>query len=151
MTEIYATIKKVFRSTPRFSAGVMRLSKKTVREPTHCRPFGPLEEETFKAFGLIREGDVMILRGEWIDDPTYDHQFCVKSYEHDRFNDADGIVRFFADHRGMDGIGEVRAKKLVDKYGVDGVASVLCDDPEAFANAAGVSVDRAKKIREVWM
>lgn len=152
MVELRVTVKKTHRSTPRFSAGTMYIHGRDTTPPLcGCRPSGHFPTESFKAFDQISVGDVLVVNGVWEDDSRWGHQFKIVSFRHDLPLDTAGLVRFIADHPAMVGIGEIRARRVVDVVGAENFAHVLVEEPQRIADAAGIKLERVLNARTAWL
>ena len=84
------------------------------------------EEEAFTIVGNIPQasaGKSYLIRGGFIEHPTYGEQFKVKIFEEQMPSTADGI-RAFLSSGAMKGIGKKTAKAIVDTFGEDTLRNI---------------------------
>lgn len=60
--------------------------------------------------------------------------------------DVDGIARYLVDCGKGNGIGPAKARKLVDRFGVDDVLETCRTNPELVATVASIDVDAAQRL-----
>jgi exodeoxyribonuclease V alpha subunit len=135
-TKVSGTIEKVFYANPDFSAGKLRRSAD-----------GQLVVFAGKLYA--KEGQRIVLFGNWKEHDKYGRQFHVKYIEHDLDLDANGLVNYLAKHPDIKGIGPVKARRLVDAFG-DNFEKTLLNNPEKFAKAGKVSMDAVKLLQNEW-
>jgi exodeoxyribonuclease V alpha subunit len=80
--------------------------------------------------GAIAEGDLLRFLGSYTEHPKYGRQFAAATWGPPTVGDRRGTIKYLADL--CDGIGQAKAKLLVDAYGVHAVA-VLRDQPARVA------------------
>ena len=90
------------------------------------------------------EGMYIIATGEFVHHPQYDIQFKFTEYEIKLPDDADGIERYLGSGI-IKGIGEVTAKRIVQKFGTD-TLRIMEEEPERLAEIKGISLNKAQKI-----
>ena len=90
------------------------------------------------------EGMYIIATGEFVHHPQYDIQFRFTEYEIKLPDDADGIERYLGSGI-IKGIGEVTAKRIVQKFGTD-TLRIMEEEPERLAEIKGISLNKAQKI-----
>ncbi|OGV47610.1 MAG: AAA family ATPase [Lentisphaerae bacterium GWF2_44_16] len=129
------TIEKVFYARPDFSAG--KLKTPSGHMIIFCGKF------------YAKEGQLVVLFGNWIDHNKYGRQFVVKYIEHDLEMDNEGLINYLANHPDIKGIGPVKARLLVDAFG-NRFESTLLNGPEEFSKAGKVSMDTVKLLQKEW-
>jgi exodeoxyribonuclease V alpha subunit len=133
---IRGSIQVVFYAGPQFSAG--RLISESGDEATFAGKF------------FARQGDSVILNGQWVTHPRYGRQLQVESLEYDLDLDSDGLARYLANHPEMKGIGPVKARLIAEAFGRD-FDRVVAGEPERVAEAARIPLEAALQIRAVWL
>jgi exodeoxyribonuclease V alpha subunit len=133
--KISGTIEKVFYANPDFSAGKLRTQSGL--------------KIVFAGNLYAREGEHVVLFGNWNEHGKYGRQFQVKHIEHNLDLDADGLVNYLANHPDIKGIGPVKARLLVDAFG-DNFETALMNEPEKFSKAGKVSIDSVKLLQKEW-
>ncbi len=94
----------------------------------------------------VGEGDPLILRGEYNEHPVYGKEFLVKDFEFDQEAKEESIVRFISSNR-MKGIGEKKARKIVEKFGEDTI-NILKNSPDKLLEINGIGENNIKMIKE---
>ena len=108
---------------------------------------------------LLSEGESVVFRGIWVNDPKHGRQFKFQSYESVLPSSIEGVKRFLAS-KYMKGIGEVLSARIVEAFGKDTI-KVLDETPELLYKVDGIVKKKAdavlagwathKKIREVMI
>uniref|UniRef100_A0A6M3JBK9 Putative ATPase domain containing protein n=1 Tax=viral metagenome TaxID=1070528 RepID=A0A6M3JBK9_9ZZZZ len=96
-----------------------------------------------------REGDVLDLEGEWVDDPKWGRQFKAEAARYHQALDPAGLRLYLAKSDAFAGIGPRRAAKIVDEIGADQFEAVLRDDPARFV-ALGVPEGVVGALSQEW-
>ncbi len=94
----------------------------------------------------VGEGDPLILRGEYNEHPVYGKEFLVKDFEFDQEAKEESIVRFISSNR-IKGIGEKKARKIVEKFGEDTI-NILKNSPDKLLEINGIGKNNIKMIKE---
>jgi len=97
-------------------------------------------------------GVTMTLYGELVTDPKWGQQIKVTSGQVDLTFTAQGLIDYLTDENKFEHIGPVRARALVDEFGVDGFQK-RAEDPSRhmdFAKINGVTAETAKGIHDHW-
>jgi exodeoxyribonuclease V alpha subunit len=131
---IRGQIARLFFSGPGFSAGLLRTDDGEIR---FAGPFA------------LRENDFVVFIGHYEKHATYGLQLKVDKYEPDMKLDADGLIRFLALSKPFKGIGIIRARELVARFG-DNFDHVVMNEPERLVEIKGVTLEVAKGLREEW-
>lgn len=88
-------------------------------------------------FATIREGEYLLIKGEWTEHPRYGMQFQMQSYDVQQPEDKDATFRYLASGA-IKGIGSAMAKKIVDEFGDDSFR-ILEEEPLKLAQIKGIS------------
>ena len=94
------------------------------------------------------EGMFISAEGEYVHHPQYDIQFKFTSCEIRFPEDINGIEKYLASGI-VKGIGEVTAKRLIQKFGTD-ILRIMDEEPERLAEIKGISMAKARKIAESY-
>lgn len=132
--EITGTITKVYYSSPTFTAGRLRQQ-------------GEFTETPFAGHVFVQEGDTVTLQGKFIDHPKYGQQFEALDIVYKADVTQAGLAAWLT--RNADGIGFVRARKLVEHF-KESFEYKLLTSPEEVAAVAGVVVSKIGKLAEQW-
>ncbi|MFA5561038.1 MAG: ATP-dependent RecD-like DNA helicase [Eubacteriales bacterium] len=109
------------------------------------------EDELVTAVGilpLVREGESVVLYGEWSFHPSYGPQFAVQSYERSLPTDQDQMVKYLASGA-IKGIGPVTAYKIVSRFG-ESSFDVIQNHPQWLADIPGITKKKAAEISRVF-
>jgi len=96
----------------------------------------------------IQPGESIIGRGEWVNDKRFGLQFSIKAYELIRPTTREGILQLLSSGF-ISGIGESRAKKIVEKFG-DETLMIMEREPQRLLEVSGIGKKRLKMIIEKW-
>jgi exodeoxyribonuclease V alpha subunit len=133
---IRGRIERVYYAGPKFSAG--RLLTATG------------EEIQFAGNLFAQQSQPVVLLGAWTTHPKYGRQFKVDGMAYDLELDPEGLIHYLANHPQIKGIGPVKARIIVEKFG-DAFEKTLIDNPESIAKAARLSIDIAKQLKDEWL
>ncbi len=97
-------------------------------------------------FPVIGEGENLLVRGDYIEHPTYGHQLKVASYDVVAPADELSMERYLGSGA-IKGIGPKLAARIVKKFGAD-TFNVIEDQPERLAEVKGISIARAMEISD---
>lgn len=97
----------------------------------------------------VVEDDMVVFEGKY-ENSKYGLQLKVTQYRPDMRLDSVGLVRFLSTCKKFKGIGEVRARELVDRFG-EGFDEVVTHAPERLCEVRGVTPEIASGIREEWL
>ena len=95
-------------------------------------------------FRYVDDGEYLELDGEFVFHPSYGEQFKVSNYRNIVPQDVVSIERFLGSGA-IKGIGEVTAKRIVQKFGED-TLRILDEEPERLAEIKGISAHKAQEI-----
>lgn len=102
--------------------------------------------------GRLARGLEYEFHGEWTVHPKYGRQFKVATFRQLKPRNPKDVVKYLA-HIGK-GIGEARAKALVNRWGAENVIEILREDPDRIAEeekgSASWVYEASDSIREVY-
>lgn len=96
----------------------------------------------------LGEGEAAEFTGRWVDDPKYGRQMRVEQVTPIQPNSLEGIRRYLASGI-VKGIGEGRARRIVDHFGIN-TLDVLNRDPKRLHEVPGIKPNLADKIAQAW-
>ncbi|HEY8422473.1 MAG TPA: ATP-dependent RecD-like DNA helicase [Thermoclostridium sp.] len=94
-------------------------------------------------------GETIIVNGNWTVHQDYGKQLKVESYERALPTTTDSIFKYLASGI-IKGIGEVTAKKIVDRFG-DDTLRILQFEPLRLSEIKGISEEKALRIGQAFM
>ena len=97
-------------------------------------------------FPTVGEGENLLLRGQYIDHPTYGRQFKAISYEAVAPADELSMERYLGSGA-IRGIGPKLAARIVKKFGAD-TFRLIEEEPERLAEVKGISLNKAMEISD---
>lgn len=95
-------------------------------------------------FPSVSQGENLLVKGEFVDHPTYGVQFKVESYTVKEPEDAQAIERYLASGV-IPGIGPALAKRIVKKFKLD-TFRIMEEEPERLAEIKGISLRKAQDV-----
>jgi exodeoxyribonuclease V alpha subunit len=107
------------------------------------------EEEELTCIGTfsdIAEGENIEATGEYVEHPTYGHQFKVSSFEEKAPEDAVAIERYLGSGA-IKGIGIAMAARIVRRFKED-TFRIIEEEPERLAEIKGISQRKAMEIAD---
>ena len=90
---VRGTIEKLFHSSPKFSAGRLRVDA--------------WQTVSFAGSLMVRVHDAVILHGRWETHAKYGQQLKVSRFEFDQKPSAEGLAQYLANHAALKGIGPI--------------------------------------------
>ena len=96
----------------------------------------------------LSEGETVVLKGYWADDPKYGHQFRFTGYESVIPSSVEGIKNFLSSSY-IKGIGGKRAESIVNTFGKDTI-NVLENNPSRLKEVPGLSPKLIKSVMAGW-
>lgn len=100
-------------------------------------------------FPPLREGESLLLRGEWTVHPRYGRQFMVKECETVTPTSRKGLERFLASGL-IKGVGSHTATLLVKHFGLD-VLDVISTNPSRLTEVSGIGLKKASTIHQSYL
>lgn len=128
-------VETLFFSSPAFSAGRLKTADKS--------------SAMFAGKICVREGDPIVLHGQWGTHAKYGRQFQAEWFEYDSAPPAEGLAQYLAGHPALKGIGPVKARRIAEKYAA-GFDRALAERPEEIARAAGVPLSTIETLAAEW-
>lgn len=109
------------------------------------------EEETTVVGYLpfVKRGETLKLEGDFVEHKDYGRQFKIKTFERIMPETLGAIEKYLAGGN-IKGIGEVTAKRIVDKFG-ENTVNILRNDYEKLAEVKGITLSKAKEISESFV
>jgi exodeoxyribonuclease V alpha subunit len=93
-------------------------------------------------------GEILKMKGEWVNHPQYGEQFKVVQYKTTVPASVYGIEKYLGSGL-IKGIGPVMAKRMVKKFGEE-TLNVIEDDIEKLAEVDGIGEKRIGMIKKAW-
>lgn len=94
----------------------------------------------------VEESDNLIVRGDYVEHPTYGRQFKAQSFKITMPSDIAGIEHYLASGS-IKGIGKVTAKRIVAAFGED-TFRIMEEEPEKLSKIKGISLSKAMDIAD---
>lgn len=94
------------------------------------------------------EGDTVLVSGHWATHPTYGRQLRVKDLEITAPADASGVIAWLVSR--VPHLGQARASKLVERYGVEGIWQRLEGGSEDLLEVKGITRARLEEITKAY-
>ncbi|NLM11635.1 MAG: ATP-dependent RecD-like DNA helicase [Clostridiaceae bacterium] len=94
-------------------------------------------------------GETIIVNGNWTVHQDYGEQLKVETYERSLPTTTDSIFKYLSSGI-IKGIGEITAKKIIDKFGND-TLRVLQFEPLRLSEIKGISAEKALRIGQAFM
>ena len=109
------------------------------------------EEETTVVGYLpfVKRGETLKLEGDFVEHKDYGRQFKIKTFER-IMPETLGAIEKYLSGGNIKGIGEVTAKRIVDKFG-ENTVNILRNDYEKLAEVKGITLSKAKEISESFV
>jgi len=93
-------------------------------------------------------GGQYIFVGDFVNHPKFGDQFKAEFYFADEPKTEEGLKMFLMDK--LPNIGDVRARNIIEKFGIDGTTEVLNNDIEQLLQINGITERRLPPIKEAW-
>ncbi|MBR5636060.1 MAG: ATP-dependent RecD-like DNA helicase [Pseudobutyrivibrio sp.] len=97
-------------------------------------------------FPAVGEGENLLLRGDYVDHPTYGKQFKATSYEAVAPTDVASMERYLGSGA-IRGIGPKLAARIIKKFD-DDTFRIIEEEPERLAEVKGISLNKAMEISD---
>ena len=113
--------------------------------------FDTEEEETTIVGYLpfVKKGDSLKVEGDFVEHKEYGRQFKIITFEKIMPQTAEAIQKYLASGN-IKGIGEITAKRIVDKFGEE-TTNILKNDYEKLAQIKGITLAKAQEISESFI
>lgn len=134
--QIRGRIEKVYYAGPKFSAGRLLSQQR--------------EEIQFAGNLFAKENQPVALLGRWVNHPKYGRQFKVEAMQHDLELNKEGLIHYLANHPDIKGIGPVKARLIVEKFG-DNFEETLINEPEKIASTIKLTKESLNQLRDEWL
>jgi exodeoxyribonuclease V alpha subunit len=96
----------------------------------------------------VHVGELLIVEGEWENDPRYGQQLHVTSFTQKLPASREGIIRYLSSGL-IKGIGPKKAKLIVDHFGEQTLA-ILEQQPERLSEVKGIGAKERAQIEKAW-
>lgn len=109
------------------------------------------EGKLITAVGLlsvVEPGEQLVLRGGWVNHPTFGSQFKVESFERKLPKNAADMLRYLSGGT-IKGIGPATAQKIVDRFG-DKTFEIMETQPARLSEIRGISAEKADEIGKAF-
>ncbi len=113
--------------------------------------FDTEEEETTIVGYLpfVKKGDSLKVEGDFVEHKEYGRQFKIITFEKIMPQTAEAIQKYLASGN-IKGIGEITAKRIVDKFGEE-TTNILKNDYEKLVQIKGITLAKAQEISESFI
>ena len=92
------------------------------------------------------KGDHVEARGKWSEDPKWGRRFKAQTITRVLGDDDRGAIAWLSSR--LPGLGEVRARELVKRFGIPELYRVIEREPELLTEVRGITRELAEKIRD---
>ncbi len=100
-------------------------------------------------FPGVKDGENLIIRGEYVDHEIYGRQFRADNFEITRPTDVASIEHYLASGI-IKGIGNVLAKRIVSRFKED-TFKVIEEEPHQLAEVKGITIKKAVSIADQYI
>lgn len=126
------------------------VSKLHFQKPDFCT--GKLTTADYKSVsfsvkGFVKPGEPVTLRGSWETHKKYGPQFAATEIVYTVPTTLPGLALWL--RWNIQGIGSVKAQKLVDEFGMQ-LPELAGSDPQQVAIFAGITLEEVTKIADAW-
>lgn len=136
--------RSIFSSEKGYVIGILKVKETNEEELTDYID----KTITFTGyFAELKEEDMYLFYGEFINHPKYGYQFEVSESEHVKPEDKDGIIAFLSSDL-FPGIGEKMATKIVEVLGETALERIL-EEPECLNLVPKLSFKKQKSLHEI--
>ena len=107
------------------------------------------EEEEVTVVGCLpalREGEMISVKGKWVEHPIYGRQMDVKEYRHIQPSTEEGILKYLSSGV-IKGIGEKMAERIIDHFGTDSL-EIMEYAPQRLTEVSGIGEKKMRAIAE---
>lgn len=136
VTAYTGIIEKILFSSDSFTVAILRTGKTT-------------KVKFVAKLSGIKEGDNVTISGSWKGHSKYGDQFTTTSVVRNIGTTKEGMIAYLSSQQRFTGIGEARARILVEKYG-DNLEQALIEEPNEAAKAIRANVSIIENLRKEW-
>ncbi len=107
------------------------------------------EEEEVTVVGCLpalREGEMISVKGKWVEHPIYGRQMDVKEYRHIQPSTEEGILKYLSSGV-IKGIGEKMAERIISHFGTDAL-EIMEYAPQRLTEVSGIGEKKMRAIAE---
>jgi len=107
------------------------------------------EEEEVTVVGCLpalREGEVISVKGKWVEHPIYGRQMDVKEYRHIQPSTEEGILKYLSSGV-IKGIGKKMAERIISHFGTDAL-EIMEYAPQRLTEVSGIGEKKMRAIAE---
>lgn len=97
----------------------------------------------------VSVGETVIVKGKYVENPTYGKQFKAETLQRQMPNDEVAILRYLSSGA-IKGIGPTTAQKIVRKFGNE-TLKIMEKTPSRLAEVNGISLKKAEEISEEFL
>lgn len=131
--DISGTVEILHYAKPNFSAGKLYSGGRRI---------------SFSVTGLVRQGHPVTIRGQWETHPKFGRQFKGSQVVQTMPADAEGIRAWLETY--ATGMGPVKAREAVEKFGID-LPRLMKDDPQQVAIELRLPIEFVNRTTEQWV
>lgn len=109
------------------------------------------QEEEVTVVGYLpalKEGEVIAVKGKWVEHPIYGPQLDVQEYRHIQPSTKEGILKYLSSGV-IKGIGKKMAQRIIDHFGTDAL-EIMQYAPQRLTEVSGIGEKKAQAIREAF-
>lgn len=96
----------------------------------------------------LKEGEVVSVKGKWVEHPIYGRQMDVKEYRHIQPSTKEGILKYLSSGV-IKGIGEKMAERIIDRFGADAL-EIIEYAPQRLIEVSGIGEKKMQVIAEAF-
>ncbi len=96
----------------------------------------------------LKEGEVVSVKGKWVEHPIYGRQMDVKEYRHVQPSTKEGILKYLSSGV-IKGIGEKMAERIIDRFGADAL-EIIEYAPQRLTEVSGIGEKKMQVIAEAF-
>jgi len=96
----------------------------------------------------LKEGEMVFVKGKWVEHPIYGRQMDVKEYRHIQPSTKEGILRYLSSGV-IKGIGKKMAERIIDRFGADAL-EIIEYAPQRLTEVSGIGEKKMQAITEAF-